>query len=218
VAAPGRSHGQPRVGEGRDLQGPRGARAEHGRSKGADERVDRRMEGAGTLSRGAGEPHSLRAGADDGADPRQPATSSEEFLRCLRATGCRTAEASRPPFAVRQDDLGASPPRAALGRAHAESSREFLPAPRESLDQLENRNATAPAARRCASARLHGSLGGTVRHADPRTPRRRDPAHRVDGAAAVLDPSAAAVRRRPAGNRPGRLLQPVQPGEEEHPS
>src|SRR5262245_21502815 len=108
--------------------------------------------------------------------------------------------------------------RPALGRARAESGRESLPAPRESLDQLENRNSTAPAARRCASARLHGSLGGTVWHADPRTPRRRDPAHRVDGAAAVLDPSAAAVRRRPAGNRPGPLLQPVQPGAEEHPS
>ena len=61
-------------------------------------------------------------------------------------------------------------------------------------------------------------LGRPVLHPEPGPPRRRGDPRRDDGAHAVRHPADPAVRRRRARTRSRRLLQPVQPGQAQHPA
>src|SRR5206468_9132074 len=79
---------------------------------------------------------------------------------------------------------------------------------------VESLYGAARTARGRPGRRLHVGLGGAVLHAPARAPRRRgDP--RRDGDAHLRHAAPAAVRGLQAGPEPERLLQPVQPGEEE---
>ena len=105
-----------------------------------------------------------------------------------------------------------------LGRTHRRDrprSRRRRPPARRGAD---GRHAGRPAAGRHPGARLHRGLGRPVLHAEPGAPRRRGDPHRDDGADAVRHPADAAVRRRRARARACRLLQPVQPGQAQHPA
>ena len=71
--------------------------------------------------------------------------------------------------------------------------------------------------KRRAGSGFHLGVGGTVLHSDPRAPRRRSHPDR-EHAAAVCHAADSAVRRQPARTQPRRLLQPVQPGQAQHPA
>ena len=219
VAAARRAHGHAGVGRRGDLPGPAVARPEHGRPQDLH----------GRLAGARGRCRTCTAAAQDHripfapintmrADVRERAPARTPVLRDVRSAGHRPLTVPGAPSQYSTHAVVAAPPGAPARRAH----RRRSPASRGgAAPRSSPRRAGGPA----GTARSKGirvldftaGVGRAVLHPEPGPPRRRGDPRRDDGAHAVRHPRHPALRRRRARARPRRLLQPVQPGQAQHP-
>src|SRR5256885_20535 len=159
-------------------------------------------------------PRPARPGLDHGRPARLAAPEGTRLLRHHRASRGRPAHRAGRALPALHHAVDVARARALPRPAHRRRAGRDRPR-RDRAGARGGRVDGRPrAARRHPGGRLHLGVGRAVLHPPARAPRRRGHPRR-DRDPRVRDASAAAVRRLRARPEPQRLLQPVQPGEEE---